>query len=90
MKPILKYLYALAAILMLCGCEDKPNKKIVRTGCEGGTAFSIYKTGAIWLDTITIHGKSHEILLRRTSTSREAVGGMMHSPECWCGKGGVR
>ena len=88
MEPKLKYIYALAAILMLCGCETEPTKQIVRTNYEEG--FSTYKTGAIWIDTITIHGKSHEILLRRTSNSHEAVGGMMHSPECWCGKGGGR
>ena len=88
MKPKLKYLYALAAVLMLCGCEKRPTKQIIHNNAADG--LTIYATGAIWIDTITIHGKSHEILLRRTSTSREAVGGMMHSPECWCGKGGGR
>ena len=75
MKPKLRYLYALAAILLLCGCVEKKPKAYVD------------KSRTIWVDTITIHGKRHEILLRRTPDGREAVGGMMHSPECWCGKG---
>ena len=87
LKP--KHLLAILAIGILCGCEAKPTKQIVRSNHEE-EGLTIYKTGAIWVDTITIHGKSHEILLRRTSTSREAVGGMMHSPECWCGKGSGR
>ncbi|MDE6794019.1 MAG: hypothetical protein K2J63_01790 [Muribaculaceae bacterium] len=79
MKRKLKYLLAIAAILILCGCEEKPKTKTY-----------VGNSRTMWVDTINIHGNPHEILLRRTSNSREAVGGMMHSPECWCGKGGGR
>lgn len=90
MNPKIKHsLLAIAAIIILCGCESKPTKQIIQTTYDE-EGFSTYKTGAIWVDTITIHGKPHEILLRRTSNTRDAVGGMMHSPECWCGKGGGR
>ena len=74
MNPKLKYLYALAAILMMCGCEDK-------------THYAQPKNGGIYMiDTLAIHGKPHEII--RECTSHR--GGIMHSPECWCGKGGGR
>ena len=74
MKPKLKYLYALAAILMLCGCEKPKNTAKPSHG------------GFYMIDTLVIHGKSHEIIRERTSH----MGGVMHSPECWCGKGGGR
>ena len=70
-------LVAIIAVAIFCGCEDKPK-----------TYVGSSKT--IWVDTINIHGKSHEILLRHTSTGHDAVGGMMHSPECWCKKEGGR
>ena len=74
MKPKLKYLYALATILMLCGCEDK-------------THYAQPKSGCIYLiDTLAIHGEPHEIIRECTNYR----GGIMHSPECWCGKGGGR
>ncbi|MBD5280381.1 MAG: hypothetical protein HDS35_07550 [Bacteroides sp.] len=41
---------------------------------------------SIYIDTINIHGQSHEILLRHTHNGKYSVGGMMHSPECWCRK----
>lgn len=78
MKPKLKHLYALAAILMLCGCEDKPKTYVGNSR-------------TIMVDTINIHGNCHEILIRTQSYGAYGgVGGMMHSPECWCGKGGGR
>lgn len=79
MKPKLKHcLLVIAAILMLCSCEEKPKTYIDQTA-------------TIWVDTINIHGESHEILLRSTNPSGQTnAGGMMHSPECWCGKGGGR
>ena len=77
MKPKLKYLYALAAILVLCGCEYKPKTYVGNSR-------------TIWVDTINIHGNSHEVLFRAKNYGQGGVGGMMHSPECWCGKGGRR
>ena len=74
MKPKLKYLYALAAILMLCGCERRPNTAQPKNG------------GFYMIDTLAIHGEPHEIIRERTSHQ----GGIMHSPECWCGKGSGR
>lgn len=71
-------LMAIVAVVIFCGCVEEKPKAYVGT------------SRTIWVDTITIHGNRHEILLRRTSYGREAVGGMMHSPECWCGKAGGR
>ena len=74
MKPKLKHLYALAAILMLCGCER-------------GNNYAQPKSGGIYLiDILVIHGKQHEIIRECTNYR----GGIMHSPECWCGKGGEK
>lgn len=78
MKNRLKLaLVAIVAVVIFCGCEDKPKTYVGNSR-------------TIWVDTINIHGQSHEILLRRTSYGRGGVGGMMHSPECWCKKGGGR
>ncbi len=80
MKLKLKYLYALAAILMLCGCEEyKPKQRVESINPDA-------KLGIVWVDTINIHGNSHEILVRDRGYAKGGVGGMMHSPECWCGK----
>ena len=68
-------LVAIAAVMIFCGCKERPK-------------IYVNDNRTIWTDTITIHGKSHEILLRSTNTaSNTNAGGMMHSPECWCGKG---
>lgn len=64
------------AILLMCGCENRPKTYVD-------------KNQTIFVDTINIHGHSHEILLRSDNYAN-AVGGIMHSPECWCGKGGGR
>ena len=67
-------LVAIVAVVIFCGCERRQNY--------------INNAKTIWLDTITIHGNSHEILLRSTNpTGNTNAGGMMHSPECWCKKG---
>lgn len=75
MKPRIKHtLLVIAAILILCGCESNP--KYVQP-----------KSGGIYLiDTLAIRGESHEIIRECTNYR----GGIMHSPECWCGKGGGR
>ena len=72
MKPKLKHLYALAAILMLCRCERHTEKAKPFNG------------GIYMIDTLVIHGEPHEIISEQSSNQ----GGIMHSPECWCGKGG--
>ena len=82
MNPKPKYLYALAAILMLCGCgEYKPKQRVESINSDANL-------GIVWIDTIQIHGNIHEILVRDKTYGKGGVGGMMHSPECWCGKGG--
>lgn len=80
MKTKLKYcLVAFAAVMIFCGCVEEKPKAYVGT------------SRTIWVDTITIHGNRHEILLRSTRpASNTNAGGMMHSPECWCKKGGGR
>ena len=74
MKPKLKLLYALAAILVLCGCDYKSGARQVNESKPLG--------GLYYVDTISIHGKEHEIIRECTSYR----GGIMHSPECWCEK----
>ena len=70
-------LVAIIAVVIFCGCEQSHDY--------------IDNGNTIWLDTISIHGQSHEILLRSTNPGGKTnAGGMMHSPECWCGKGGGR
>ena len=71
-------LVAIIAVVIFCGCENKPKTYVGNSR-------------TIWVDTIYIRGKSHEILLRSTNpASNTNAGGMMHSPECWCKKGGGR
>ncbi|MBD5188680.1 MAG: hypothetical protein HDS95_00130 [Bacteroidales bacterium] len=40
------------------------------------------------IDTITIHGHRHEILIRSEGSNQIGYGGIMHSPECPCKKKG--
>ena len=79
MKNKIKHaLMAFAAVVIFCGCGDKPKTYVGNSR-------------TIWLDTISIHGQSHEILLRSTNPGGKTnAGGMMHSPECWCKKGGEK
>lgn len=42
--------------------------------------------GLYMIDTLAIHGEPHEIVRECTNYH----GGIMHSPECWGGKGGGR
>lgn len=75
MKTKLTYcLMAIAAVMIFCGCE-------------GGSNYAEPKRGGFYLiDTLAIHGEPHEIIRECTNYR----GGIMHSPECWCGKGGGR
>ena len=67
-------LVAIIAVVIFCGCEIQPN-------------YAEPKSGGIYLiDTLAIHGESHEIIRECTNYR----GGIMHSPECWCKKGGGR
>lgn len=80
MTPKIKHsLLAIAAILILCGCENNYDR--VKQANESGSLGGLY-----YIDTLSIHGKEHEII--RECTSHR--GGIMHSPECWCGKGDGR
>ncbi len=60
---------AIALIAVLCGCEGQPQRVDQAWGHK-----------RIYIDTLTIHGKTHEVLF----WSGDKIGGMMHSPECWC------
>ena len=64
-------LVAIAAVMIFCGCERNAEQA---KPFHGG----IYE-----IDTLVIHGEPHEIISERSSHQ----GGIMHSPECWCGKG---
>ncbi len=80
----MKHLILISTLLLLtlCGCEEtNPGKEVLAT--PYGESVK-YKTGCLWVDTVNIHGNPHEIILRRTAYNDHAVGGMMHSPECWC------
>ena len=64
-------LLAIVAVMIFCGCERNTEQA---KPFHGG----IYE-----IDTLVIHGEPHEIISERSSHQ----GGIMHSPECWCGKG---
>ena len=67
-------LVAIVAVMIFCGCERDTEQA---KPSHGG----IYE-----IDTLVIHGEPHEIISECSSRQ----GGIMHSPECWCGKGGGR
>ena len=61
---------AIALIAVLCGCEPMPK-----------TVKQFHGGKRIYIDTLEIHGRLHEVLF----WSNNKTGGMIHSPECWCG-----
>lgn len=79
-----KLLLVFCSVILLTGCEPKTTKQKINSTSEDNSQ-SITFLGTVWIDTIEIHGKKHEIIVRNSSPgSRVSVGGMMHSPECWC------
>ena len=74
MKSKLKnIILSVSTILMLCGCDESKPKTYLK--CNNGN---------LWVDTITIHEKKHEVLFWSELRGNASIGGMMHSPECWC------
>lgn len=73
MKTLLATLPILATLLAT-SCADT-TKKV--TTLNSSITYDI--------DTIVIHGQRHEII---TQKGTRAYNGFMHSPECWCQKGG--
>lgn len=72
-----KYLLILLALVIvgvLCSCDNTKH------------AQPFNHTGIYYIDTLVIHDEPHEIISQSTSKGS----GIMHSPECWCGKGGGR
>ncbi len=70
-----------ALALILCGCDGGGQRKERVLKSNGDTS-------TILIDTVFIHGQKHEILTRREAYGKGGVGGLMHSPECWCLKKG--
>ena len=79
MKPTIKYLYALAAILMLCGfpCSNRE-----------GVNFSDSEQ----METLYYGNHSYICYKWRHGHNAASVGGasIVHDPDCKCGKGGGR
>lgn len=86
----LKHLILILGILIICGCQSCEHRKCVQkqevTSNNPSYCDSRDPLGRVWIDTITIHGKSHEILIRDKCFGRGGVDGMMYSLECWCQK----
>lgn len=68
-----KFLIISISGLLLCCCHSNPPK-----------LAKVVHTGRVRIDTIEIHGHTHEILIRSDATGSGGYGGIMHSPECWC------
>ena len=88
MRTKLKYLYALAAILVLCGCEDS---KSADTESDG-----VHIPGGQQIQILHFHGHSYvcyRFYEKEYSYIRDvgfSYGGasIVHDPDCKCGKGG--
>ena len=70
MKKLFYLICAFVITIMFYSCEPNVEK-----------SWSRYN-GPYYIDTIIIHGNSHEIIY----TYFNQGGGFSHSPECWCGK----
>ena len=82
MKPKLKYLYALAAILMLCGCEKPTAEERLQIQQRLEEIDNAHRSDD--LHTVDYHGHSYIIY------QGHYKGGIVHDPDCKCGKGGGR
>lgn len=91
-----KLLFILPLMLIMASCtfftrdfgeeneEDLQNKEVYGNNEQN---YGVFPHRLI-VDTITIHGKSHEVIMF-ANESYATLGGMMHSPECWCKKDSV-
>ena len=79
MNPKLKYLYALAAILMLCGFKYSNR--------EGANI-----PGEQQMEILHFHGHSYVCYRFYKQNYKSGYGGasIVHDPDCKCGKGGGR
>ncbi|MDE6410038.1 MAG: hypothetical protein K2K81_07335 [Muribaculaceae bacterium] len=77
MKPTLKYLFALAVIVILCGFKYSNRE------CN-----TIY--GQEQMETLHYHGHTYICYKFYDSAMNKAAGGasIVHDPDCKCGKGG--
>ena len=82
MNPQLKYLYALAAILMLCGCEEQTAEERLQIQQRLEEIDDAQRRDD--LHTVDYHGHSYIIYQGRCK------GGIVHDPDCKCEKGGGR
>ena len=82
MKPTLKYLLAITAILMLCGCEKPTAEERLQIQQRLEKIDDAQRRDD--LHTVDYHGHSYIIYQGRYK------GGIVHDPDCKCGKGGGR
>ncbi len=87
MRKIIFGLFIAFSLIMTSCYDNSPyvkgnNGKYYRSAKEG-TNHYLYT----YIDTIIIHGKSHEFVLY---TDNGYQGSMCHSPECWCLKKEIR
>ena len=62
-------------VLLLLSCSF-----LILSSCRN-TAIKGRYGEPYWIDTLTIHGNLHEIIV---SDFDRTYNGFIHSPECWC------
>ena len=63
-------------VLLLLFCS-----LLILSSCRNNTSIKGRYGEQYWIDTLTIHGNLHEIIV---SDFHRTYNGFIHSPECWC------